>query len=415
MKTIKALKANPTPETTPADRLLETIQANWATLGRANMTARQISQSAGTQTSLINYYFGNFEQLLCTAQSQSMAATQAWCERQKTQLHGLDVTGTKIGPEGFGAMLAALIDDWTLNQRPHAFAWRECQMMAARDDAFSPLARQWRDIWKAFWDDVCTRMGFGAYADITRQFFDGESFLHRISWRPAFDRAGLTETCLGWARLLTTGRSGDGPLRDFARLESEKLATPIIAHGSIAEQIAEAAAMIVGRFGAAAVTHRAVARESGVNLGAVTYHFPTSDTLMHAAWTQIYLRLTRDVKRQDAAPYGCQQFKDNLIHFVQKPALVEDLLGMEELMSASARSDDLNEVGAMIRYSRGRSTYHGLSRMRSPLGPLGTQEADLISNWTQGLRRDLMILPADEALMQANRAIDQIVDLLDVE
>ncbi|MDC7677190.1 TetR family transcriptional regulator [Asticcacaulis machinosus] len=411
MKTIKSLKASPVTDTPPADRLLEAVQAAWPPLGRANMTARQISQTAEVQTSQINYYFGNFEQLLASAQAQSMIAAQIWCDRQLSQTDGLPA----IAPEGFGAMMAALIDDWTVTQRPHAFAWRECQMMAARDDTFAPLARQWRDIWKAFWDDMCARMGFGAYADITRQFFDGESFLHRITWRRALDRACLTETCQGWARLLTTSRAGDGALRHFARLESEKLTTPIIAHGSIAEQIAEAAAMIVGRFGAAAVTHRAVARESGVNLGAVTYHFPTSDTLMHAAWINIYLRLTRNVVRDENEPYTHQQFKDNLIHFVQKPALVEDLLGMEELMSASARADDLNGVGAMIRYSRGRSTYHGLSRMISPLGPLGAQDAALISNWTQGLRRDLMVLPADEALSGAHHTIDQIVALLRVE
>ncbi|WKL57363.1 TetR family transcriptional regulator [Asticcacaulis sp. ZE23SCel15] len=375
------------------------------------MTARQISQTAEAPTSLINYYFGNFEQLLRAAQARSMATAQIWCDQQLAQTANLPA----ISPEGFGAMLAALIDDWTVTQQPHAFAWRECQMMAARDDAFTPLARQWRDIWKTFWDDMCARMGLGAYADITRQFFDGESFLHRITWRRTLDRACLDETCLGWARLLTTGRAGDGRLRDFARLESDKLTAPIIAHGSIAEQISQAAAMIVGRFGAASVTHRAVARESGVNLGAVTYHFPTSDTLMHAAWLQIYLRLTRNVVRDENAPYTHQQFKDNLIHFVQKPSLVEDLLGMEELMSASARADDLNGVGAMIRYSRGRSTYHGLSRMTSPLGPLGAQEAALISNWTQGLRRDLMVLPADEAFSGAHQTIDQIVALLRVE
>src|SRR3954470_20272057 len=49
------------------------------------------------------------------------------------------------------------------------------------------------------------------------------------------------------------------------------------------EQILEAALRVVGRSGREAVTHRAVAEEAGVPLGATTYYFDSRDDLLRPA------------------------------------------------------------------------------------------------------------------------------------
>ncbi|MFL5750920.1 MAG: TetR/AcrR family transcriptional regulator, partial [Chloroflexota bacterium] len=58
------------------------------------------------------------------------------------------------------------------------------------------------------------------------------------------------------------------------------------AEPAINERILDATMAIVGRCGLEAVTHRAVAREAGVSLGAISHHFPTRQALLEAALAQ---------------------------------------------------------------------------------------------------------------------------------
>ena len=61
-----------------------------------------------------------------------------------------------------GSLLAALIDQWCEEQRRLAFAWRECQLIAAREDRYGPVAQRWTTMWRNFWEEVCARCGHPA-------------------------------------------------------------------------------------------------------------------------------------------------------------------------------------------------------------------------------------------------------------
>jgi DNA-binding transcriptional regulator YbjK len=65
----------------------------------------------------------------------------------------------------------------------------------------------------------------------------------------------------------------------------------------------EATLRIVGRSGLDGVTHRAVAAEAGMSLGAVTHHFETRDRLVDAA---LRFALTREVGRLRAFSVSLQ-------------------------------------------------------------------------------------------------------------
>src|SRR5205814_1471993 len=56
----------------------------------------------------------------------------------------------------------------------------------------------------------------------------------------------------------------------------------------------EATLRLIGRNGLDGVTHRAVAAEAGMSLGAITHHFATRDVLVDAA---LRFALTREVGR----------------------------------------------------------------------------------------------------------------------
>jgi TetR/AcrR family transcriptional regulator, regulator of biofilm formation and stress response len=65
----------------------------------------------------------------------------------------------------------------------------------------------------------------------------------------------------------------------------------------------EATLRIIGRRGLDGVTHRAVAREAGTSVGAVTHHFETRDGLVDAA---LRFALTREVGRLRAFALSLQ-------------------------------------------------------------------------------------------------------------
>lgn len=65
----------------------------------------------------------------------------------------------------------------------------------------------------------------------------------------------------------------------------------------------EATLRIIGRKGIDCVTHRAVAAEAGMSLGAVTHHFKTRDTLIDAA---LAFALAREVGRLRELAFSLQ-------------------------------------------------------------------------------------------------------------
>jgi DNA-binding transcriptional regulator YbjK len=67
--------------------------------------------------------------------------------------------------------------------------------------------------------------------------------------------------------------------------------------------VMEAALRLIGRNGLKGVTHRAVAAETGMSLGAITHHFGTRDLLVEAA---LNFALTREVKRLRALALSLQ-------------------------------------------------------------------------------------------------------------
>src|SRR3546814_19552611 len=66
----------------------------------------------------------------------------------------------------------------------------------------------------------------------------------------------------------------------------------------------EATLRIIGRNGIDGVTHRAVAAEAGLSLGAITHHFKSRDALVEAA---LHPALTREPARLRPLALGRQQ------------------------------------------------------------------------------------------------------------
>lgn len=406
-RTIKADTAAPEPsrESRTAERLVEIALAAWETRGHAGMSARAIAQGAGQPVSSIYYHFADLERLLLSSQMRAIAIAQDWCDRR------LAAIPAKLAPasEALPPLLAALIADWSVGHRPLAFAWRECQLVALRNDQYRPALTAWDRLWADFWAEICARCSVPDLARLTHYLFDGESFLHLIRGNALLDAACLTEVCQGWGAWLAGRPAPEGPWRRHARTEAARTATQPEARGDVAERIALAAADLVTRHGPAGLTHRAVAAEAGLTLGAISYHCRTSVELMEIAFERIYRRgMGRGL--EPVSDYAV--YRDMVLEEEDASDTMMSRLAMNELLVAVARDETLQGFAAQLRYLRGRTSRHFLTALFGAPDAHSPLEAALFSNVTFGMGRSHSVLDRDARRAALHRDSGEIEALL---
>ncbi len=399
----------------PDDRLLEAAFLMWQSHGRAGLSARKVAAEAGVTTSLINYHFGNFEHLLLVSFERGLNEIDAWAWTRTAQLPRFETPSA----EATGHILFALIDGLVGDRRAAVFAWFECQVLASRDGAFLPVALRWRRIWETLWSAVAEACGLPGTANLLRQFADSELSYHRIAWNAVLDRAILNETCVAFARLLVEGRGGAMPLRDQARERALSEVGDAPEAGSLGDNLAAAAARVLGSDGAAAITHRRVAHEAKVNLGSVTYHFPTADLLIHATFEHVYREMVRAPQGHDATtrpdlPTQAGPFAEGIGRYFCDPANAPALSAVEELISATARDAQLVKFGGALRYTRGRSMMTSLERMAGTGRPFGRGDAALFSGWIHGVAHDVRLDPPETRAQSIADGARQLLGLVGI-
>jgi DNA-binding transcriptional regulator YbjK len=375
---------------TPQDRLMRTMAGLWQSHGRGRISARQTAALAGVTTSLINYHFGAFEGLLQASLRDFAGRCGAWWQSRLAPLGGIGRLDAQAG----GYLLASLIDELCTAERDMVFAWFECQAMAARDAAFAAVAADWYAVWRDGWAGVATHILPIDAADLLYAFAEGELCLHRIVSQPPLDRACLFETCAAWVQMVTEARTGPMPLRETLRARSDQPAAISLPDGSPEAAIALAAADIVGKSGIGGVTHRAVAAAAGMTLGVVSYHFPTAELLIHAAFEAIYGEITRG-DQGPARPMDAGAFAAAVAQLVSHPDAQANFLSLDEFTSAAARDPALAIFGGTLRYTRGKTASRTLPGLPSPLA------GALISSSTNGLIRQARFVPEAHRRMWA--------------
>lgn len=387
MPKARPANANVQPDrVTPQTRLMQTLAGLWQAQGRGQISARRIAAQAGVTTSLINYHFGSFERLLEASLRDFTARCKTWWQSRLLPLDTIKALDAQAG----GYLLASLIDELCTSERDMVFAWFECQPMAARDPVFAAVAADWYAVWHDAWAQVAARILPVDATDLLYAFADGELGLHRIAWQPPLDRACLFETCTAWVQMVTEGRTGPMSLRETLRARCDTPAEVVHADGMPEAEIALAAADIIGKSGIGGVTHRAVAAAAETTLGVVSYHYPTADGLIQAAFEAIYAQITQADERADqgaARPVEAGAFAAGVAQLVVHPEAQANFLSLDEFTSAAARDPALARFGGTLRYTRGKTASRTLTGLPSPLA------GALISSSTNGLIRQARFVP----------------------
>ena len=383
-------------EKSSRDAMIAATVAAWTTHGCSELSARSIASSAGLNASAIYYYFDDLEHLYETAQGEAIAAAESWIRGRHEALEE-PVAITDWPGDAFAPLLASLIDDWCEQARPLAFAWRECQLLAARNPRFAPLRDAWNALWRGFCADICRRFRATWAAEATFFFFDSESLLHLMRSNRTVDRAALDESARTWTRWIAGRLPSETPWRRVARERARTAPAAEIPEGNL-RVIAAAAARLLAANGAGAVTHRLVAAAAGLTLGVVSHRCKRTEDLLKLAYSEIYVQLTGglpDHPSPNPAPpeKGAQPDQSRL-------------LAIDELVLAAARG----RVGAgligLLRYLRGSTSVYTVRERISCTEPQSMALAAVYSSIAMGYWRSSSRTPGMDAGTDYERFLD---------
>ncbi|CAN5144105.1 hypothetical protein BH10PSE13_BH10PSE13_22200 [soil metagenome] len=395
------------PVTERKFRLIAAAMTSWAR-GTLNGSARYIADFAGMNASAINYHFGSLEHLYFSAAEEACRRTGDWCRHVGDRIAAVP----KLPPHALGGLLATIIDDWCVGQRPLALAWRYAQLTAARDPALASLCASWQMTWDDFWQRIDGLTDMGDRAGLMGIFFDAESFQHLIDWDRIVDRAALQELCELFAARLTGARPPAAFWRSYAKSKVEPVSVPAL--DGKAGDIARAALATLGREGSAGLTHRAVAARANVSVGAVSHHFKTAADLLNAAYLALVSLRTAQGKLlfdQDR-PLTRGDYIPILVEFATSDRLDEESRAIDELRLMSGGNPVLLPIAQRMRYERGYSSQSFLTRAPEFAGKITALDGALLSTWIQGFRRSGPSLAVGQRRARAQDAISRYFDLL---
>lgn len=386
-------------------RFIQATLDAWEHHGQAATSARSLALAASLPVSSLYHHFGSLEHLFLSAQDHALADAERWCAAQINAIAGTQA----LSPDTFPALLAALIDDWSHQQRRAAFAWRECHLLATGAACYLPALDAWCRLWTGFWGEICARCGLGEHSQPTAIFFDSESLLHLMRWRRPVDRACLDETCRGWALWLAGSLAPEGPWRGYARSEAIRTMPDIPIRGGMTELIARAAADAIERRGISGLTHRGVAALAGVSLGVVSYNFRTSADLARAAFEMIYRRILPIGDEPVPIVTDAADVADGFAQFDRSHSL---LRAIDELLLAVARDPSLQPFAPQLRYLRGRSSGPVLQAMIGDGRTISPLDAALFSGFSSGFRRATVGKPAVESEQYVRNHLGSVLNRL---
>ncbi|MCG6207153.1 TetR family transcriptional regulator [Rhodopseudomonas sp. HC1] len=174
----------------------------------------------------------------------------------------------------------------------------------------------------------------------------------------------------------------------------------------------EATLRLIGRGGLKAVTHRAVAAEIGMSLGAVTHRFGTRDLLVEAA---LNFALVREVKRLQALALRLQidaldfeAWIDALVGWYAKEldAEAEIHVACYEAFLAAARDDRYRSIVAEWQQTWRRSAELALTAAGSRSPRL---HAEIFVSAVVGMVLEQLATPRRKFKTEARAALSELV------
>lgn len=243
--------------------------------GIGGLTHRLVAAAANVSLGPTTYYFKSRADIVHAA-SETVLRTYAETFAAAAERHA------GSGGQPVGDLVLRLLRNVVGERRTRAICWAEIALNGPRDPRSLDLNRQWQSNFLQIWSAVARAAGHAdpaAVATSTVDFLMGAVFMAVA--------LGLTE-----AQLMAVFRDGACPIECWqpagggSAPEITPRLTPKAA--KTAERIVEAAITLLVQEGPAAATFAATAKLAAVTPAALSYYFPTVDTLLTVAQRRMF-------------------------------------------------------------------------------------------------------------------------------
>ena len=365
-------------------------------------TARAVADAAGASPSAINYSFGSRSGLIHAVFEQAQADAAARARRSLGDLDGL-----ALRPEMLGDWLAAWLHCEAVEARDLIRLRRELFIQTERLPELVEIARAWRRVQRGFARGVLDRFGLAdrpeapldeamrAFADCfpaqaapaAHSAWAGSAMRHL-----AARLAGLPPPPSGWREVIEARAAARAPV--------------VHALPEPAERILDGAIRLLARVGGGALSHRALARESGVSLAATTHYFDSRAAILRAAFERLYMKLSAQAQTlaPDEGALTIKDFAAGLAEASVGPggAINTDIAAFDELLATACRDPALEPLATHLIAARGATAAAALSRMTGAAEP-GAMREDAFALSLMGIAAiaDLRLTPPQHRIGEA--------------
>jgi len=357
------------------------------------LTVRALADRCGKSPSFISYRFGSKQGLLAALADHVESHLQTIWQRRFSDLpsHSLDQQTLA------SLSLGILVENSVLHRDLMRAVWA-LQVCALREPGGHARAPNF-GIAASFWERVLASAGLGV--DIA----DGlagtlESLGHTLLIEdPA---AVLTAWCADVVNLLfahlmdgAERKSADSPWRlrhapSGLAYSAEDLASPTRG------RIIETAKAIIVSDGYRAVSHREIARRSGVSLSSTTHHFASLEDIQMSAYWSFYREATTGARavQSDQHTQSFIEYIDQVLPEIFRSAQSSGLthIVFEEILLLSAQKDALREMGLALFASMGETTCAMVSTLDGER-PFERLDAHLFRHALRGAALQLALSP----------------------
>lgn len=326
--------------------------------GLSGLTAREISKRAGLSPSGFLYRYGSREAFLAEFASWLIKEDQ---KRWKAYASELSDAPT---PDSLKSLAHAVVTDRIDAHREMLLSMWEFQLLASRSADFSPFLAAWRKHDVDFWSDMLPRFGLpSSLAAGWAGSLLGCMRIGLMSDKPLSGRIWMDDILTRLTERLfntTPSRPGDS----LARQDAEtNLATPNAVQekdGTTRSRIISAASNIIMEDGCAALSHRAIAKKTGISLSSTTHHFQTLNDILSAAFETIYAAAreqAQQLPRQNRT-YTRTEFSRDILPNLAGPQQIgrTGAMAMDDIMLRAARDSANKSLAAGLIALSGSTT-----------------------------------------------------------
>lgn len=361
-----------------SERLLDAAAALAARGGVRAVTARAVGEAAGASPSALNYAYGGRDGLLA---AMFQRARRDAAGRRAAALEDLD--GLGLGSAHFGDWLANLLQLDAACAPALTALRREALLQAERTPALTPAAADWLADETAFAAQALDRFGIvGVSPGVVCEALLALADLFPPEAASPAHAAWCAEAARWFADRITGRTPVSAGWRAAIEARAARAIPPPADRPEPACRILDGAIRLMARTGAAGLTHRALAEESGVSLAATTHYFESRDAILQAAFERLYARLAAEALaiREESRPTGWAALPAGIAFATigTDGSIRTELGALDELLAAACRETRLRPFADHLLASRGGTIARALAGGAAPEASL-REDAFLVS------------------------------------